>query len=97
MSDAVRGSFANGDIVSGSVEISPGFHSKVSVTLNAATEQLSGYERKIVIINLSPDPHLWPVMDDVEQTLKALPRGRCRLVVFLNYDWAQPKWDFVNG
>lgn len=94
MSTGVRDTLDVGSVVSGHVGLNQAFIDKVREKLDAAIQQLARYAGKIVFLNVTLDFNLWPIEPEVGDAIQAITPAGCRLVVFLNYGWAEPRWMF---
>ncbi len=70
------------------------FIDQIQQKIDDATEQLAGHQKKIVFLNVSLDPVLWPIESAVGDAIEAMSPAGCTLLVFLNYSWAEPRWMF---
>lgn len=83
-----------GQMVVGSGGIKQGFLRKLQATTTRARDQLEGVWDKIIFINYTPDPDLWVMedsqLDEIATSFREAAPGDALLVVFRNYNWAQP-------
>lgn len=81
-----------------------GFHDKVEHVIADALRQLQGYKYKMVFLNYTPSFQLWaeeevPVEGEIgqrrlESEFACVAPTGALLVVFQNYDWQQPRFQF---
>lgn len=95
MTKEVRDAFDAGEVVSGSVMMDDAFVQKVQAALDSAAQQLAAYTDKTVFLNVTLDPKLSLIKSEVGDAIRAVVPAGCRVVVFLNYGWAEPRWVFL--
>lgn len=91
-SQEVSDAFDAGEMVSGNVMMDEAFIQKVQNALDNAVQQLAAYEDKIVFLNITLDPKLWPIESEVGDAIHDIVPSGCGVVVFLNYSWEKPRW-----
>jgi len=94
-SKEVRDTFDAGEVVSGSVMMDGVFVSKVQEKLESALQQLAAHADKVVFLNVTLDPPLPLIESEVGDAIRAIVPVGCRVVVFLNYGWEEPRWVFL--
>lgn len=93
-SKEVRDAFDAGEVVSGSVMMDEAFIQKVQAALDKAVQQLAAYADKTAFLNIELDPKLSLIESEVGDAIRDIVPAGCRVVVFLNYRWADPRWVF---
>gem|GEM_PF-6109465 len=80
-----------GRVVSGDGVVGEPFIAKVRGKIDSAMQQLVGYRHKVVFLHITLDLGL--PTGNAELTIRDVAPTGVKVVVFLNYDWAKPKWE----